>query len=124
MLECGAITVKQIQGNDQADELSILGAALHQVDEKVLRAQDHRRKIARIYQKMINAIWSKHFETYVDSKGRPITPSNNDDLSKSEVIVQAYLDYNHDKYDPFGDVMLCDMAGNDVPPPNQPTTYY
>ena len=53
MLSCGAITLQQITGNDQADDLAKRGAALHQVKEKVLLAQEHRKKITRIYQNMM-----------------------------------------------------------------------
>ena len=71
---------------------------------------------------MMVTIWNKHFDEYVDAKGRAITPSNTDEMPQPIDIVQPYLDYNDDDYDPFGDVMLCDLAGNDLPPIEQPTT--
>ena len=96
MLSCGAITLQQITGNEQADELAKLGAALHQVEERILLAQDHRKKVARIYQYMMVDIWSRHFETFVDSKGKPITPDSSDDLPQCEDMGQHDLDYNDD----------------------------
>jgi ribonuclease HI len=80
MLESGTITEAQIRGNDMADELAKQGAAKHQVSERTLRAQEHRKQITMVYQNMMVTIWDKHFEKFTQCKDKQAPIHAEDDL--------------------------------------------
>ena len=98
MLDKGIITEKQISGNDRADELAKSGAAEHQVDEKVLLAQEHRTNITMTYQNMMVQIWSSFFDEYVNQKGKSAKQDIICDALCSPNLVQESGDYDDDDY--------------------------
>ena len=121
MIASGLINAVQIAGNDQADELAKAGAATFQIEEKTLIAQSYRNKITMTYQNMMVQIWSSFFDEYVNEKGEPIKEDIASDMPALNSYVQQSGSYDDDDYDPFADIVLCDLDGNDLTPTPTPT---